>query len=208
MLHLDRTGPLGEALPIPARCLAALAAVPLVRILELATPFGDPDGPAALATVAGPLVIVVVLAWRSGLVTTPPLGLPTRVDVAVVAVSLPLAVVLFALLDTEPVGSSSLAGVVAAAGAVAVAAVAHELVFRGLVQASLTEIWGGRAVLAAAALSAIAPVGTRTPGTAAVACATGVLFGLVVRRTGSIVGAAAAHAVVAVATLVLLPAVA
>jgi membrane protease YdiL (CAAX protease family) len=84
--------------------------------------------------------------------------------------------------------------------------VTEEFIFRGVIQAGLAVAYGNWAVLLTAVVYGSSYLGTLSLEYAASMTVIGLLFGLIVRRTGSIVGASASHATMVVGAFLAWPA--
>jgi membrane protease YdiL (CAAX protease family) len=191
------------------RVLPALALVPLMRIVTLAL---VPDEPKvyAYAAVGAPVLLAAVLAiHRLGLSDVLPrqLGRLPRSQARFALTGIPLGLVGFGLLRPEPLADGASWETVIAGSVVAFVFVgmAEELVFRGVVQRALADVFPGAAFVWSSALYAGAQLGEGPSAYVAFLAAVGLLFGWWVQRTGSIVGVALAHGLLAVSLVVVWP---
>lgn len=209
-----------------ARTFAALAIVPLVRLCIMATAPGDP----LLGHAVSPDSRLAVGADLSGLLPTEATGvaLVTATVLAARVLGLPGVLPLWELRHRAQWGFAAGGIDIAAAGAavlglgaatdaraprqVAVVALVafllgavEELIFRGIVQGALEDLFGRWAVALANALFTATYLGSGSAPYVAVMCAFGALCGWWTHRTRSIAGVATAHGFLAVGLLVLGP---
>ena len=200
---------LGHYVAVGERALAALALVPLLRLSSLALATDDPLRGQLLAGL--PVLIAVVLAARAldldGILRLWEIRRRSQWHVAVGALA--GAGVLDLALHVGPlVPAASLPRMLGAAAAVFVfAGVLEELLFRGLVQATMAPLLGPWAILVANGLFTATYLGAASGGYAATMAVFGLGCGWWVRRTGSLAGAAVGHGLFAAGILVLWPAV-
>jgi uncharacterized protein len=186
------------------RTLLVLALVPMGRVTSLALTL-DSDAASARALAGLPLLLAV--GW---LVRDLPAARrgdrrpPSWQGVAVALSGIPLGLAVYLLLDLPPVGGSV---VVAAPVLFVFGGVLEELLFRGLVQPSVSGWWSGIAgVVLADVLFAAAYLPTRNGELVLVMASLGLGAGLYVRRTGSLVPVAVAHGLLAAGALAVWPA--
>jgi membrane protease YdiL (CAAX protease family) len=191
------------------RALAALALVPLLRLSSLAL---ASDDPVRFHIVAGlPVLLAVGLAARAleldGILRLWEIRRRSQWHVALGALA--VAGVLDLALHVGPlVPAAPLPRLLAAAAVVFVfAGVLEELLFRGLVQATMAPLLGPWAILVADCLFTATYLGAASGGYAATMAVFGLGCGWWARRTGSLAGAAIGHGLFAVGLLVLWPAV-
>jgi membrane protease YdiL (CAAX protease family) len=191
------------------RALAALALVPLLRLSSLAVAIHDPV--AFYLVAGGPVLLGVVLAARA-------LQLPgvlalwqirARSQWHVALPMLAVACVATPLLDLGSVTAArSAAGVALAAVVVFVfAGVLEELLFRGVIQGSLSPLLGGWAAPVANLLFTATYLGSVSAAYTVFMAAFGMACGWWVQRTRSLAGAAVGHGLLAAGLLVIWPAV-
>jgi membrane protease YdiL (CAAX protease family) len=190
------------------RAIAALALVPLLRLSSFALATDDPV--AALAAGGVPVLLAVVLGAHvlelDGILRLGEIRRRSQWHVALGAFA--VAGLLDLVLRVGPMHpSGSLAALLGSALVVFVfAGVLEELLFRGLVQVTMTPLLGLWAVPVADGLFATAYLGAAHAYVIAMA-AFGLACGWWVRRTGSMAGAACAHGLLAAGILVIWPAV-
>lgn len=181
---------------------AALAVVSLLRLLSLGMPFVGMPSPVRALLVSGPLLLAVVLVLRLPGMSVAALGLRPRSWwrqglVALTGLPLGAAAALAGLPGPDAAGDGWLQ-VTGFAVAWVIAAVVEELVFRGVVQQAAAAVLGRGAFLCSTAVFAAAYVGS---GSATVAAVVGLVFGVGVQLTGSVVGVAVAHALLTVSAV-------
>ncbi len=198
----------GEAMP--RRAFASLAPISLLRILSLAVPIARVPQFYWYAMVGLPLLAAAaLLAWRAGLrcecLRVDRRGLPTQVLIALAG--LPLGLAAFVILRPKPLVATPqwpamLAG---AAILVAFAGFVEELLFRGLVQQVAVEVYGSLGLIVGSVLFASVYAGSLSYVFVLYAGCVGLLFGLLVKRTGSIWGVVAAHGILNVGSMLVWP---
>jgi membrane protease YdiL (CAAX protease family) len=191
------------------RALAALALVPLLRLSSLALATGHPV--ASLVAGGIPVALAVGLAAHAleldGVLRLWEIRRRSQWHVALGAFA--LAGVLDLVVRTGPIVSApSLPLLLADALAVFVfAGLLEELLFRGLVQATMAPLVGLWAVPVADGLFAATYLGAASGVYAVSMAAFGLACGWWVQRTGSVAGAAFGHGMLAAGVLVIWPAV-
>jgi membrane protease YdiL (CAAX protease family) len=192
--------------------LPALALVPLLRLLSLAIPLRRFDPLLWQLMIGLPLLLATVLAIR-------PVGLSARDaglglgrvsgwwQLVIALTGLPLGYAAFSI--TRPELPPSANSLLALMGGVIVLVIfggfLEELLFRGLVQGAATPLLGPISPLFAGLASAAVYLGTLDPLVILFMGLVGVLFGALVRRTGSIWGVALAHGALVSGTTIVWP---
>lgn len=197
---------------VEGRSLAVLALVPLLRLLSLTTPL--PGVPAVywLALAGVPLIVAGVIAGRAVGLSPADLGLgrPRGLIQLVVALTgLPLGLLFWLWVEpSSPIadGRPMVEYVAVAIVLAAFVGVLEEFIFRGIIQAGLSIAYANGAVVLSTILYGATYLGTLSLVGVAFATLLGLAYGLAVQRTGSIVGAAASHALVAVGGYLVWPA--
>jgi membrane protease YdiL (CAAX protease family) len=191
------------------RAMAALALVPLLRLADMALAGSDP----AATLVAGGLPALLAVCLAAHRLELPGIlrlwEIRRRSQWHVALGALAASGVIDAALRVGPIAPvDSVLTVLGLAAVVFVfAGVLEELLFRGLVQASMTPLLGPWAVLVADALFAATYAGAASGAYVAVMAGFGLAWGWWVRRTGSLAGAAVGHGSLAAGLLVIWPAV-
>jgi membrane protease YdiL (CAAX protease family) len=198
---------LGHYLWTGERAIAALSLVPLLRISGLALASSHLTATYVLAGL--PVLAGIILAAHAldvpGVLAVWQIRRRSQWHVALA--TLVIARVAAALLSVPPVSSGgSAAELLAAAAAVFVfAGVLEELLFRGVIQATLEPVARGWSVVLADTLFAATYLGSGSPAYAVFMALFGLACGWWVRRTGSVAGAAVAHGLLAAGVLVVWP---
>jgi membrane protease YdiL (CAAX protease family) len=188
--------------------LAVLALLPLLRFTSLVMPFTEFPENYWLALVGGPLLLAAGLAVRTLGLTPAEVGLRLRgwpLQIAIGAAGVPLGLVAFLLQNPDAPAGSTGDLLVKAAILVVFVAFTEELIFRGLVQRTFDGILGLPGFVWSTCLFMLVYLGSRSPGEIAFAGVVGLLFGLCVQRTQSIVGVFVAHSVLLVGLVVVWP---
>jgi membrane protease YdiL (CAAX protease family) len=191
------------------RVLPALALVPLMRLITLALALDEPEV-YAWAAVGAPLLLAAVLAiHRLGLTDVLPSRLRRlpRSQARFALAGIPLGLLGFGLLRPEPLagGASWDALIVGSVVAFVFGGILEELVFRGVVQRALADVFPAASFVWSSVLYAGTQLGEGPWAYVAFLAAVGLLFGWWVQRTGSIVGVALAHGVLALSLVVVWP---
>jgi CAAX protease family protein len=183
------------------RVLPAVALVPLLRLLSLTLPIPGVDPIFWLAASAVPILLAVLASARLAHMDVAEISLARlardRLSVVIVVGSLPAGIILgmaapspFAWGQLPPISSAFVAAVL-----VAGAAIPEELIFRGVLQPLVADLVGPAAPALAALVFAATYIGTQSPAFVLGMAAIGLLYGLNVRRSGSLWPAIAGHAV-------------
>jgi membrane protease YdiL (CAAX protease family) len=194
------------------RVLPAVALVPLLRLLSLTLPVPDIDPIFWVAASAGPLLLAVLASARLAHMDVAEMSLTRvardRVSALIVIGSLPAGIGL-GMAAPSPIVWGQQAPIAAsfvAAILVAGAAIPEELIFRGVLQPLLTDLMGRAAPALAALVFAATYIGTESPVFVLVMAGIGLVYGWNVRRSGSLWPAIAAHAVLILSQVFLVPA--
>jgi membrane protease YdiL (CAAX protease family) len=191
-----------------AGLFAALALVPLLRLLSLALATDDPvvaQTIVGLPLATAALLVLRRLGWQD-LLALPPAG--RRLQQARVALAgVPLSLSAYLLIEPAPLpgGSAALRLLAAAAAILLFGAALEELIFRGLVQRSVERVWPRAGVVASSWLFAAVHLGAGSAGGVVVYAGAGILFGVSVRRTGLLAGVIVAHGILDVGAFVIWP---
>lgn len=178
--------------------LAALALLPLLRILSVTMPFPAAPRIYWYALTGLPLLIASIGMARALGVTWASLGLRAsrwRDQVAVALTGLPLSLAGYILMRPPSVIARPDGQHLAAAALILIVSVGltEELLFRGLLQHLASSLSGTFGLLFAAAAFAAMYAGSLSVAYAGFMGLVGLLFGWCVRRTGSIWGVVFAH---------------
>jgi CAAX protease family protein len=190
--------------------LLVLALLPLLRILSVTMALDGLETLYQYALVGAPLLVAVVFVAsivRAAAVSERLRTWSWRREGPVALSGLPLGGIAFLLLGPNaPVERVTWANLLAGSLILLIfTGVLEELLFRGLLQTSLVELFGRGGILLTALLYAAAYLGTRSPLAIAFAAVLGVLFGWTVERTGSLLGVALAHGLLNVGALLVWP---
>jgi len=190
--------------------LMTLALLPVLRIASLTMPLTELPEIAWYAAVGTPVLFAATLASLWCGLTRADIGLvlPSwRPQAAVAATGVPLGLVAYLVAEPSAVaGTSGVPGMIAGALMLFVfVGLLEELVFRGMVQTVFEGALGLPGVFWSTMLFTVMYVGARNAAFVALMAAVGLAFGWFVRRTGSIVGVAAAHGLLASGLLIAWP---
>jgi membrane protease YdiL (CAAX protease family) len=183
--------------------LAVLMLLPLLRLLSLVMPVRGASELGWYALVGVPLLLAVVLAAR----TLPPewtaqamFRRPARLQAAIALTGIPLGLVAYLILrPAELVRSAEPTRLVAGSLVLVVfVGFTEELLFRGLLQRVLRELFGSAGIALAAAVYAVSAVGSLSAGYVLFAGVTGLFFGWCVARTRALLGVCLAHGLLAI----------
>lgn len=196
----------GLVLPV----LLVLGLVAASRLAAMSTVVLEPAWYGGYAFAAIPLVAGLLYLHRTrgafDLGDWPALGRPDRHQVAIAALGVPLAALAFAAGLTRPeldwwdLGWAIYLGV----PLFALSGAAEELLYRGLLQPMLGRLLGTSGIVAATVVYTITHADI-DPGTLIILVGANIAFGQLVRRTGSLTGVCAAHAVLNVVLGLVLP---
>jgi membrane protease YdiL (CAAX protease family) len=202
----------GRSERLDGRALIPLALVPLLRLLSLTMVLPGIDPLYWAALVGLPLVVGGVLAARASGLGLQGLGLsgaPWRPQLAIALLGLPGGLAVWRLgggASVLPDGAS--AGEIILIGLVLVlfVGITEEFIFRGVIPGGLSLVYADGAIDLAAVHYGASYLGSLSAGYAASMALAGLLYGLAVRRTGSIAGVGASHALLVVSALLGWPA--
>ncbi len=196
--------------PAWAVAALALALVPVARLVSLAMSVGEGTPLGAYALVGASLLVGALLAIYVGPFEQVRPRLTTsswRPQLLIAAAGVPLGIAAFAV--ERPIDPFARTGswahlIIASAVLVVFSAFAEEVLFRGVLQEGLTQVFGPAGVAIGAVLfgSTYLAVGGAY---AAFATVVGLAFGWLVRRTDSLVGVALSHGLMNVGLLVVWP---
>jgi uncharacterized protein len=185
------------SLQLCLRVVAVLSLVPLLRLLALSVPVSTVSPPYQYTLVGAPMTLAALLALR---MVGGPRWLPSdpgrlRPQLVLAASGLPLGLVAFLILRPAPLVTSWSPPqlVVATLILFAFTGLLEELIFRGLLQRVWAQASGDAGVLWSTAIFAFTYFGTRSPGFVLFITLVGLLFAVSYKRSGSLLGVAAAH---------------
>jgi len=197
---------------IDGRAIVPLALVPLLRLLSLTTPLPGIPIVYWLALVGAPLAVGGVFAARGAGLGLGALGLRrTRwlPQAAIAGLGVPAGLGAWftagptTLIDDHAAPAELL--VIGLLLAVFVG-ITEEFIFRGVIQAGLSLVYPRGAIAFTAILYGSSYLGSLSFGYAAYMTLVGLVYGILVRQTGSILGACASHAILIVGALIAWPA--
>lgn len=187
-----------------ARAVLALTLLPLIRIVSLTTPLGAFSylqwfvviGAILYAAVFALLRVLETKPHEVGLALPDARSFPLEAGVVLLGVGLGLAE--YALLRPGPLVDATSLGLLVGPALLLVvfSGLLEELVFRGVLPRFLAPVYGApAAILLPATVQAVLAVGFLEPMLVPLVFASGVAFGWVARRTGSVLGVGVAHGV-------------
>jgi membrane protease YdiL (CAAX protease family) len=192
------SGPLAVLLVIPL--------VPLVRILSLTMTFEDVSELTQYSVVGIPLLLGAILTGRvvrSRHLAWRPVDWPSQGLIALSGVPLGFAAFLVARPPALHAGwRQILFGTLSLSIS---AALTEEFIFRGLLQETLSRLFGGFALLPATGAFAITYLAVRPVDYLVLIIIVGLLFAWAVERTGSLVGVVLAHGLLNVGLVLVWP---
>lgn len=190
--------------------LVALAMLPIVQLLSLALPTHLVPTSQWFVLIGAPTyMLLVVVAYRIGLrpagigIRITPWQPQVRIFLLGAALSVPAYLILRPeglVADPTPVNVLTAAVIVAVFGGLL-----EEGLLRGVIQSIADRSIAGAGVAVSAFATGLLYSGSRDLRYLVFAVLVGIVFGLAVRRTGSIIGVAGGHAALLVGQLVLLP---
>ena len=190
--------------------LGVLMLVPLLRLLSLVMPVRGASELGWYALVGGPLLLAIALSARvlPRASRTQALSMqPSRVQAAVALAGVPLGLV--AYLAVRP---AALAGagdpsriLVGSVVLFVFVGFTEELLFRGLLQHVLHDLFGRTGIVVAAAVYAVSYVGSLSAWYVLFAAASGLFFGWCVWRTRGLLGVCIAHGLLAIGGVLVWP---
>jgi membrane protease YdiL (CAAX protease family) len=190
--------------------LTALMLVPLIRVVSLTTPFGDLPPSLWLAASGLPVLVAGLVAIRALRLPGAAFGLRVGnpvLQLGIALLGLPLGVAANATLEPAlgGIGGGWPVGPAPAALMLVVAGCLEELVFRGVLLAVSRRALGVWAAPYGAALFAATYIPYQSAPYLVLVLVTGLVFGWLVIRSGSIVGVSLAHGLANLTLFVLLP---
>ena len=193
-----------------SRFLYSLTLVPLIRILSLSMPLAKFDPVfwylmAGLPVFLAALVVMVPLGLRPQNIGLRWSWSPIQPGVAVLGFGLGL--VEYQILRPEPlIEGLTLAHFVLPATILMVATgFLEEFIFRGILQTAASATLGGLVVLYVSLVFAILHIGYRSAADVVFVLAIALIYGWVVRRTGSIIGVGISHGLTNIMLFLVVP---
>jgi CAAX protease family protein len=186
--------------------LVALMLIPLLRMSSLAMPLPDMSVFTTYTLVGIPVFVATVLAAR--MLRTVDLRsqlLRSSDQLAVVVAGIPLGLAAYAIARPEPLHGRPIDIVLGSAGLVIFSAATEELLFRGVLQATLYARFGRIGVVGSVALFTSVYLGARPLGYVLFAAVLGSLYSWYAASTRSLLGVVVSHAIVSVSAIVTWP---
>lgn len=192
------------------RLALGLMLAPLIRLLSLTLPLTRLPQAAWYPAVALPLLVATIVLIRQGGVSAQRLGLtPGRLplELAMGGFGFGLGALEFLILQPVPIIEQFawVSFLLASLSLLIFTGFAEELWFRGLLQHSALRALGNKAIVYVALLFAILHIGYLSFIDFLFVLAVGLIFGLIVLRTGSILGVTLAHGTTNITLFLLLP---
>ncbi len=196
-----------------SRLLLALALVPLIRIVSLTMPLGRFGDETYWFLAAGAPVFVAALVILATLGFRPrDVGLrfsrrALHLQPAVILFGFVLGFAEYHILRPDPlINDLTLRSfVVPALIPILPTGFVEEFIFRGILQRTATAALGPLAIIYVSVIFAILHIGYRSGTDMAFVFAIALLYGWVVRRTGSIIGVSVSHGVTNITLFLLMP---
>jgi membrane protease YdiL (CAAX protease family) len=192
------------------RLLYSFTLVPLIRILSLSLPLAGFD-PILWYLMAGLPVFVAALIVMGPLELRPgAIGLRLSFSLLqplVIVLGFGLGIIEYQILRPEPlIGELTLASFILPALILLVATgFLEEFLFRGILQTTVSPVLGGFAVLYVSIVFAILHIGYRSATDVAFVLVIALIYGWVVRRTGSIMGVSISHGITNIMLFLVVP---
>jgi membrane protease YdiL (CAAX protease family) len=196
-----------------SRLLVAMSLAPLLRILSLSLPLWHFTTLEWMGIISIPLVVACIATISAlklrprdvGLTLGPTRRLPWQILTALAGV--PLGFVEFSILRPSPWLNDYGVGNVAIAlfALVGATGLAEELIFRGILQRCATDLAGDAGILYVAVVFTALHTSFLSWADLAFVFIVAVLFGAIVKRTGTLTGVIAAHTLVNVMLYLVLP---
>lgn len=190
--------------------LVAMMLVPLIRIISLSLPLARVPILYWYVLTSIPLFIAAGVTARTLRLTRQDIGLRAANvfgQVSIGFVGLPLGVIEYAILRPSSlvVSGTPLEYVTVAAVLVICTGFLEELIFRGILQTTAARTIGRWSVLYVSAIFAALHLGYLSGIDVAFVFGVGLLFGYLVRRTGSVLGVSLAHGLTNLALFAIVP---
>ena len=205
---LDRRS--SDGAPTGAATVGVLMLLPLLRLLSLVMPVRGASELGWYALVGAPLLMAIVLAARVLPRASRPQALsmrPSPVQAAVALTGVPLGLVAYLAVRPAALAGTGeprrmLAGCIVL---LVFVGFTEELLFRGLLQHVLQELFGRAGILVATAAYAVSYAGSLSARYVVFAAASGLFFGWCVSRTRALLGVCIAHGLLAIGGVLLWP---
>lgn len=196
--------------PSDAAALPVLALLPILRLASVAMPVTALPEIVWYAAVGAPVLAAAWVAARVAGLKAADIGLRVPswpAQIATAAAGVPLGLAAYWIAQPDLVGGTSGVGRGLLGGAILLMCVGllEELIFRGLVQTVFEGALRCPGIVWSTLLFALVYASSRDPAYIAFIAAVGAAFGWCARRTGSIVGVAAAHGLLVAGLLIAWP---
>jgi len=196
------------------KLLLALALAPLIRILSLSMPLQDLDLMYWYAVVGAPMMLTALvvartlgLSWRNLGLTLGFTKRSLRIQALVVTAGLAFGVAEYFILKPEPLidefswSAFWLPALILMVGT----GFNEELVFRGVMQSAASDAMGKSAILYVTVVFAVLHLGYKSAVDVAFVFAVGLMFGLVVAKTRTLLGVTLSHGITNIALYLVVP---
>jgi uncharacterized protein len=192
--------------------LAALALVPLLRILSVTVPFEELPRIWWFAFTGIPLLVAAALTARLLGLNAAAMGIQVRTWASQLPIALsgiPLSLSAYVLLRPDPIVGSLDAQdlILGSIILMAFTGLAEELVFRGIIQTAFVRLYGAVGLVWSSVVFAALYAGSGSAGYVLFIGLVGLAFGWCLERTGSIAGISLAHGLLNIGLILVWPAV-
>jgi hypothetical protein len=192
------------------RVLPVLALIPLLRLLSFTMPISHVSWIYWVAMVGVPLLIAAFLTARLLDLSRASLGLCRRSwppQVLITLSGLPLSIAAFFLLRPEPpvIRLDWQQAAISALVLIIFAGFTEEVIFRGMLQAVVSETVGSAALFYGSLVFAVTYIGSQSWSYVLFMGLVGLFFGWCVKRTDSIWGVVLAHSVLVIGMILVWP---
>ena len=196
--------------PSQRQVYSALMLPSLLRTISLGLPTSDLPGLIQYILVGGPLWVGIIMIARSNGIIGRDLGLnrgPGLWQLLLVVLGWPLGLLSTFILTPQP-AIPGLTPVYLGAGILVISvfsSAAEEMLFRGILQFTLYRHLGNYGIVCACLLFVFAYLGTRSGLYVVFMGLIGILFAVIVRRTGTVWGVVLAHSLIKCGALLVWP---
>ncbi|MFP3975303.1 MAG: CPBP family intramembrane glutamic endopeptidase [Dehalococcoidia bacterium] len=194
------------------RLLIALTLAPLIQIINVALPLTGFYHLYRYVIISIPILLLTIIVIRILRFRPPEVGLTLHglpVQIAVMITGIPLGIVGYLTLRPERlvVGLNWGDMILPAIIFILCVGFVQELIFRGVMQTTSTEVLGKWGILYISLLFAVLSMGNLSILNMVFMFVVALFFAWVVKRTGSILGVAAAHGIMSMAVYLAMPAI-
>lgn len=192
------------------RLALSLSLAPMIRLLSLSLPLINFPQQAWFPLVSVPLLVATWTIVRQSGISRKALGLRVGnplVQLSIAGLGLGLGVTEYAILRPQPLVAELdwTALIVAALSLAIFTGLNEEIIFRGLMQSSSITVLGKSGLLYVALLFGVLHIGYLSVLDVVFVTSVGVLFGYIVRWTGSILGVTLAHGATNITLFLVMP---